>query len=56
MLFNQALMAEPASPINIARPPQKGADAPLWPTPPYEENEWAAAASASIYAIGSLYR
>jgi meiosis induction protein kinase IME2/SME1 len=27
-----------------------------WPTPPYEENEWAAAAAASIYAAGNSYR
>jgi meiosis induction protein kinase IME2/SME1 len=25
----------------------------LWPTPPYEENEWAAAATASIFATAS---
>ncbi|KAI9682684.1 MAG: hypothetical protein M1829_006671 [Trizodia sp. TS-e1964] len=29
---------------------------PKWPTPPYEENEWASAAAASIYAAGALYR
>jgi meiosis induction protein kinase IME2/SME1 len=28
----------------------------MWPTPPYEENEWAAAASASIFAAGSMWR
>ncbi|KAL9094285.1 MAG: hypothetical protein Q9165_003425 [Trypethelium subeluteriae] len=27
-----------------------------WPTPPYEENDWAAAASASIFAAQTAYR
>jgi meiosis induction protein kinase IME2/SME1 len=27
-----------------------------WPTPPYEENHWASAATASIFAAGSAYR
>lgn len=27
-----------------------------WPTPPYEENEWATAAAASIAAAGAAYR
>lgn len=26
-----------------------------WPTPPYEESEWAASASASIWAAGSRF-
>lgn len=26
-----------------------------WPTPPYEENEWASSATASIFATGSTY-
>ena len=29
---------------------------PRWPTPPYEENEWAASAAASIFAAGSMYQ
>lgn len=29
---------------------------PQWPTPPYEEKEWAAAAAASIFAAGMVYR
>jgi meiosis induction protein kinase IME2/SME1 len=29
---------------------------PQWPTPPYEENEWGAAAAASIFAAGMVYR
>ena len=30
--------------------------APKWPTPPYEENDWAAAAAASIFAVEAAYR
>lgn len=26
-----------------------------WPTPPYEENEWAASAAASIWAVGNRF-
>lgn len=29
---------------------------PQWPTPPYEESEWAASASASIFATQAAYR
>lgn len=28
----------------------------LWPTPPYDENEWGAAAAASIFAAGMAHR
>ena len=54
-LFSQSLMAEPASPININRARPKEELTPKWPTPPSEENEWAAAAAASIFAAGSTY-
>ena len=56
MLFNQTLMAEPATPINIVRNRPKDSHTVMWPTPPYEENEWAASAAASIFAAGSAYR
>ena len=56
MLFNQTLMHEPATPINIVRNKAKENNAVMWPTPPYEENEWAASAAASIFAAGSAYR
>ena len=55
VLFNQTLMAEPATPVSITKPRHKEDLAPKWPTPPYEENEWAAAAAASIFAAGSIY-
>ena len=46
-----------SQPLNIAkqRQPQEHVP-PHWPTPPYEENEWASAAAASIFAAGSMYR
>ena len=57
VLFNQTLMDEPATPINIVRNKHKeSANQVLWPTPPYEESEWAASAAASIFAAGSAYR
>ncbi|KAI4186279.1 MAG: hypothetical protein L6R41_003579 [Letrouitia leprolyta] len=55
-LYSENLLAEPASPLNINRPRLKEDIAPKWPTPPYEENEWAAAAAASIFAAGSIYQ
>jgi meiosis induction protein kinase IME2/SME1 len=44
-------------PLNIVkkRPEQEHAP-PHWPTPPYEENEWASSAAASIFAAGTIYR
>ena len=55
VLYNNALLDEPATPININRP-RKESHHPAWPTPPYEENEWAASAAAQIFAAGSAYR
>ena len=55
VLYSNALLDEPATPININRP-RKESHHPAWPTPPYEENEWAASAAAQIFAAGSAYR
>ena len=46
----------PAQPLNITKRPEYEHVPPHWPTPPYEENEWASAAAASIFAAGSVYR
>ncbi|KAL8970299.1 MAG: hypothetical protein Q9197_003880 [Variospora fuerteventurae] len=54
--YSENVMAEPATPFNMIRPRPKEDLAPRWPTPPYEENEWAAAAAASIFAAGSIYQ
>lgn len=47
-------------PMNIGQPKRMadtGAPPPnyKWPTPPYEENEWAASAAASIWAAGNRF-
>ncbi|KAL8708525.1 MAG: hypothetical protein Q9220_006577 [cf. Caloplaca sp. 1 TL-2023] len=55
-LYSGNLLAEPAKPLNINRTRPKEDYATKWPTPPYEENEWAAAAAASIFAAGTVYR
>lgn len=45
------------SPINIKKSSYHHAVTEAkWPTPPYEENEWASAAAASICAAGAAYR
>lgn len=41
--------------INKPRAPPKDYTS-QWPTPPYEESEWAASASASIFAAQNAYR
>lgn len=57
VLFTNGLLDQPATPINISRQRRKEENPqPTWPTPPYEENEWAASAAASIFAAGSIYR
>jgi meiosis induction protein kinase IME2/SME1 len=37
-------------------PPKNSVVNPQWPTPPYDENDWAAAAAASIFATQEAYR
>lgn len=48
----------PSQPVAIARGERSEIEHvdPQWPTPPYEENEWAAAAAASIFAAGMVYK
>ncbi len=44
-------------PLNIVKKrPEHEQVPPHWPTPPYEENEWASSAAASIFAAGTTYR
>ncbi|KAM0723043.1 hypothetical protein Q7P37_001242 [Cladosporium fusiforme] len=47
----------PSKPMSIPAQaqPQKNIN-PQWPTPPYEESDWAASASASIFATQAAYR
>lgn len=56
VLFNSGLALEPATPLNIPQIARKEELHPKWPTPPYEENEWAAAAAASIFAASSVFQ
>ncbi|KAL8800481.1 MAG: hypothetical protein Q9182_005153 [Xanthomendoza sp. 2 TL-2023] len=56
VLYKENLLTEPATPLNINRTRPKEELVSKWPTPPYEENEWAAAAAASIFAAGTIYR
>lgn len=47
----------PSKPVNIPQMrTQKNNINPQWPTPPYDENDWAAAAAASIFATQAAYR
>ena len=56
ILFDQSIMAESVSPSHMVKHQPKHDTNPRWPTPPYEENEWAASAAASIFAAGSMYQ
>jgi len=48
----------PSKPMDIPpmSVPQKQVVNPQWPTPPYDENDWASAAAASIFATQAAYR
>lgn len=46
---NEALRPKP---LDLGRKPQGHSK---WPTPPYEESEWAASASADIWAAGNRF-
>lgn len=56
VLFNGSLAIEPATPLSIPKVARKDELHPKWPTPPYEENEWGAAAAASIFAASSVFQ
>lgn len=56
VIYKNSLMGEPATPLNIMKARPKENSTTLWPTPPYEDNEWAASAAASIFAAGSFYQ
>ncbi|KAK4146475.1 kinase-like domain-containing protein [Dichotomopilus funicola] len=51
MLFGDAKEAITPKPLNY----NKQAVEHKWPTPPYDENDWAASASASIWAAGNRF-
>ena len=54
--FDQSIMAERVTNLDLAKSQPKEEVNHRWPTPPYEENEWAASAAASIFAAGSIYQ
>ena len=56
MLFDQSIMDAPVTSIKLNEARSKEPVSHRWPTPPYEENEWAASAAASIFAAGSIYQ
>ena len=56
VLFGQESIT-PSQPVVIAnKRPEFDHVNSQWPTPPYQENEWGAAAAASIFAAGLVYR
>lgn len=56
VLFNGSIALEPSAPLNIPKLARKDELHPKWPTPPYEENEWGAAAAESIFAASSVFQ
>ena len=59
MLFNESLLGEPATPLNVSKARPQGYISTMCPTPPYEgyeDNEWVASATADIFAVSSHYR
>jgi meiosis induction protein kinase IME2/SME1 len=52
LLFSDANEALAPRPLDLNKKPE---GQPKWPTPPYEESEWAASASASIWAAGQRF-
>lgn len=56
VLFNGSLAMEHSAPLSIPKLARKDEIHPKWPTPPYEENEWGAAAAASIFAASSVFQ
>jgi meiosis induction protein kinase IME2/SME1 len=52
VLFGDGQVAMTPKPLDLSK---KTDGQYKWPTPPYEESEWAASASASIWAAGSRF-
>lgn len=52
LLFSDANEALAPRPLDLNKKPEGQSK---WPTPPYEESEWAASASASIWAAGQRF-
>jgi meiosis induction protein kinase IME2/SME1 len=46
----------PSKPLEISKSRKPKDDNPKWPTPPYDENDWASSVAASLMATQSMYR
>lgn len=55
VLFGQNVTTQSAKPLEISKRNSGAEQNYKWPTPPYEENEWAASAAASIWAAGNRF-
>ena len=55
--FGQYSYATPTKPLEIQKNrPAKEETVSKWPTPPYDENDWASSVAASLLATQSMYR
>ncbi|GAM83543.1 hypothetical protein ANO11243_015310 [Dothideomycetidae sp. 11243] len=54
--FRQLERSAPSKPLDIKKTPQKASLNPQWPTPPYEDSDWASTAAASILAAQAYLR
>jgi meiosis induction protein kinase IME2/SME1 len=55
VLFGQNVRSTPAKPLESNKNSDNVEASYKWPTPPYEENEWAESAAASIWAAGNRF-
>ena len=50
-------MITPTKAVNISKPPPRKDDGPSkWPTPPYDDNDWATNVTATLLTTQSMYR
>jgi meiosis induction protein kinase IME2/SME1 len=55
--FGQSAYVTPSKPMEISKSRiAKDESVSKWPTPPYDENDWASSVAASLMATQSLYR
>jgi meiosis induction protein kinase IME2/SME1 len=55
--FGQNIHVTPSQPMEIAKPQHSNSQSvSKWPTPPYDDNDWATSVAASLMATQSLYR
>jgi meiosis induction protein kinase IME2/SME1 len=55
--FGQNIHVTPSQPMQIAKPQHSNSQSvSKWPTPPYDDNDWATSVAASLLATQSLYR